>query len=67
MNTTILVKCPHCSAFTEVVAPTEAFRRWRNGEYIQDVLPELSDDDREALISGLCPDCWDEVFGEDDE
>ena len=67
MIATIFVKCPHCHDFSEVVAPLEGFRRWQAGQFIQDALPELSCDDREILISGICPDCWVEVFGEDDE
>ena len=67
MTATIFVKCPHCNDFSEVAVPVEGFRRWQAGEYIQDALPELSCDDREILISGICPDCWADIFGEDDE
>ena len=31
---------------------------------IQVCLPELSDEDREFLISGLSPEGWHEIFGE---
>lgn len=33
---------------------------------IQDVLPNLSADDREFMISGITPDEWDNAFGSDD-
>jgi hypothetical protein len=33
-------------------------RRWQNGEYIQDVFPELTPNEREMLISSVCPKCW---------
>jgi len=33
-------------------------QRWRAGERIQLVFPEMSSDDREILISGTCPQCW---------
>ena len=34
-----------------------------NGQSIQDIVPELSPDYREMLISGICPTCWDNMFG----
>ena len=36
--------------------------------HIQDLFPYLSPDERELLISGTCNECWNEMFGgEDDE
>lgn len=67
MNATIFVKCPSCNNLSEIIAPADGFARWQGGEFIQDALPELSCDERETLISGICPDCWVEIFGEDDE
>ena len=43
------------------------FERWQNGEHIQDVFPELSVDERELLISGICGNCFNEMFSEDEE
>lgn len=37
---------------------------WRSGMLIQDAFPELSAEDREFLISGLCPKCWNNLFKE---
>ena len=34
---------------------------------IQDAFPELSKEDRERLITGICPKCWKELFGDEDE
>jgi len=34
---------------------------------IQDVLPDLSDDQREFLLSGSTPEEWDEMFGDDED
>ena len=41
-------------------------RRRQRGELIQEALPELSADQRELLISGTCPKCWDELFPPDE-
>lgn len=35
--------------------------------YIQDRLPDVSAEDREILITGTHPACWDEMFPEEDE
>lgn len=31
---------------------------WRSGELIQNVMPHLSDDDREFIMTGITPDEW---------
>lgn len=40
--------------------------RWKSGELIQNVMPNLSADEREFLINGLLPGEFDELFGEED-
>ena len=36
--------------------------RWKAGELIQNVMPHLSADDREFLMTGLTPKDWEEMF-----
>ena len=36
--------------------------RWRLGESILEVLPHLTADEREILITGYTPDEWDTIF-----
>lgn len=44
------------------------FAAWHNGAgLIQDVMPGLSADEREFLISGLNPEEFAKIFGEDDD
>ena len=38
-------------------------RQTRSGRLIQDIMPDISADEREFLISGITPDQWDETFG----
>ena len=42
---------------------------WSDGELAQVAFPYLSADEREMLITGICPTCWDKMFddGEEDE
>jgi hypothetical protein len=35
---------------------------WKAGELIQNVMPNLSPDDREFLMTGLTPEDWEEMF-----
>ncbi len=58
-TTTVSVPCPFCHTHSTVEVPLDGFIAWRNGELIQNALPALSADDRELLISGVCPSCWD--------
>lgn len=59
-------RCPMCGKSYTVIVPHEGFIAWRNGDRIQDCLPSLSNEDREALITGICGECWDRMYGEDD-
>ena len=45
-------------------AMLEQFEAWRNGELIQNAMPDLTFTEREQLISGLCLKCQAEMFGE---
>ena len=38
---------------------------WMEGALIQDVMPSLSADEREFLMTGITPDEWDAEFGEE--
>lgn len=59
--------CSCCNTRRVVEMDDKAYVRWMHGEYIQDVAPELSVDDRELLISGICGECFDKMFGEEEE
>lgn len=50
-------------------ATPEQFALWMNGEaLIQDAMPQATVDQREFLISGCTPSCWNSMFeaGEED-
>jgi uncharacterized protein YqfB (UPF0267 family) len=69
MSTTavVAVPCVKCNELNEIHANLEGFVSWQQGELIQNALPELSVDQRELLISGICPKCWDEMFPSDED
>lgn len=60
--------CTMCGKVNTVRVPKAGFDKWRTGALIQNVLPEVSKEDRELLISGTCPPCFDKLFrGIEDE
>ena len=58
--------CPMCSAETKIEVSVAGHKKWVDGAYIQDALPELSANEREALITGICSSCWTDMFGEEE-
>ena len=58
----IRTKCPSCGDTEDLDLPASQYENWRRGALIQNCFPELSADDRERLVSGMCPECWDKLF-----
>ena len=55
----VKTKCPICGRPQNIVVSREGYENWRhNGKLIQNALPTLTADEREALMTGICPDCW---------
>lgn len=59
------LECPNCDHITQVDVNVAGLSMWQRGELIQNALPELNADEREALMTGICSDCWDAMFSED--
>ena len=66
-TTIVAVPCRLCNEVTELQVEFEGFIAWQKGELIQNALSELSDSQRELLISGTCDECWKRLFGSDEE
>jgi hypothetical protein len=45
----------------------EEYARWQAGELIQVAMPNLDAEEREMLISGICPTCWEDMFDDEDK
>lgn len=56
-------RCIVCGESSIVEIDKEKFDRWQAGENVQDVFPEISADQREMLITGTHPACWEKAFG----
>ena len=60
------VTCGECNKAYDVPATPEQIAAWHNGELIQRAMPNVSEDLRELLISGMCGACFDALFDEDE-
>lgn len=59
----VVVKCCICGTTHSIIVPVAGYKLWATRQAsIQDALPSLSDDERELLLSGICPVCWDKLF-----
>lgn len=59
----IITTCPFCGEEHTVVVEHFDYLSWNAGELAQKAFPYLSADEREMLISGICPTCWEKTFG----
>lgn len=62
-------RCIHCGKTGIIEMPQSDFDKgaplYEAGAYIQDAFPNLPADQREQIISGTHPKCWNEIFGSD--
>jgi len=62
-DTVLAVQCRLCAAEHVIFIKLHDYIEWKNGAgFIQDLMPYLSDSDRELLISGTCGSCFDSMF-----
>ena len=68
LNFPIEINCPCCKKYYTILVNIEDYFDWHAGTRLtQEAFPYLNADKREMLISGICPACWDNMFGEEDE
>jgi hypothetical protein len=60
-------RCSFCGKTHLIEVDRGALGRWQNGALIQEAFPEMAPEDREVLISGTCPECWDTFMGDEEE
>ncbi len=58
--------CSFCGQTGMVRVFPRELRAWEAGAKVQYAFARMSADDREMLISGTHPKCWDEAFGSED-
>jgi hypothetical protein len=62
-DTILDAQCVHCSGKHVLFVKIRDYIKWKYKEgFIQDLLPYLTNGERELLISGTCSDCFDRMF-----
>jgi len=59
--------CVMCKEGHSVSVPGPELFQFRRGAHIQDAMPSVEAGDREFLMTGICPKCFDEMFADDEE
>lgn len=58
----IITACPFCHRAHEVPVNEDDYWDWVDGALVQNAFPYLSANQREMFISGICPECLDNMF-----
>lgn len=68
-KTTLVVECVVCGKEVPLEVFVKDYEEYLspNRRYVQDIFHYLSDEDREMLISKICPECWIDVFSFDED
>lgn len=61
-KTTIYSSCLDCRKTYDIKVFAEDITKYKNGVFVQDAFPYLSDDEREILVSKTCGTCFDKMF-----
>lgn len=59
--------CPLCKETSTLQLDSDKVRAWQGGQFVQVVFPEMDADQRELLITGTHPHCWDLLFPDEDD
>ena len=62
----VKTKCPECGKETILEMTDNQYNDYKeNKKYIQDIFSNWTPGQREMLITGICPDCWNKIFNEE--
>lgn len=56
-------RCSWCGYKGELEVPMSGLVARNQGALIQDAFPEMSRPEREQIVSGTHPECWEKMFG----
>jgi len=57
--------CIVCGQASMVPVMRSDFERWQGGELVQRAFPEMPPAQREVLVTGTHPECWDSIYPEE--
>ena len=56
--------CISCGETSEVEVDSNRYQAWQAGTLIQNAFPAFTADERELLMTGTHPACWNAMFPE---
>lgn len=59
--------CPICHKDYTLRVPKDGYDKWKDGTLIQDAFPNMGPGDRELMQTGICNECWDKLYKEDED
>lgn len=63
----IVKSCVCCHSVHDIYVNFNDWCDWDDGALAVEAFPYLEPAEREMLISGICPECWKKMWGDDDE
>ena len=64
----LVVPCIHCGKEVEIPVSPLKIKAWNpRKDYIQEYFNELTPEQREMLLTSICPNCWNEMFNDEEE
>lgn len=63
---TVTIECPPCvicGVRPRVTVTRDGWTKYQKGALVQVAFPEMDADQREMLINGTHPKCWDKMLG----
>ena len=58
--------CCMCGKSSTLLLDSMSFAAWKSGVYVQDAFPTMNADQRELLITGVHPECWNVLFPDEE-
>ncbi len=59
-------RCIWCKKSSKLKLDKDRYATWQSGVHVQTAFPSMSSDVRELLISGTHPNCWEEMYSDED-
>lgn len=63
----IVRDCPFCGQGATTIVPAQGLWDWEHGAFAQNAFPALSAAEREQVMTGTHPECWDRFMKDPEE
>ena len=63
----LIMDCCFCGKKHSVRVNETDYLKYEGGALVQNAFPYLTATEREQIVSGMCPTCQKNIFGDDDE